>query len=229
MSDEVVERIRRLMDVDLVRLLDAIEEADDALLQLEAGKRVAKATASPPPPRRGEKAAPVKRAPRKANPRRLREAWDAVQERLIEHIERERSLILPGCLHVAEGMSSIRGGLQTPIRQMVVEHRDLGDAVLAVRLECARVELVRREFLLVCRLWDEHVDTEETMIFAESLADLTDEVSAISRTLDLNRGADDVGARLRLAAARKAVEQPEPKPEPTGVMGRLRSLWGRKS
>lgn len=227
LSDDLMERIDQLLAVDFGRLLDAIEEADEALLDFEAGKRVHKPTATPAPvSRRGQRKTPEPRAPRIASPRRLRAAWDEIRGQVLTHIETERTLVLPGCKHVVEGLDQIRGGLMAPVRQMVADHRTIDHGVLTVRLEAARVEPVRREFLLVCRLWDEHVQAEESFIFPESLAEMTADVPVISATFNRQQNADEVGARLRLAAARKSAEAPEP--EAAGLVGRFFSFLGKR-
>ncbi|TNE92613.1 MAG: hemerythrin domain-containing protein [Deltaproteobacteria bacterium] len=235
MEQDVVERIDKLANVDLVRLLDALEEADDALLEYEAGKRAPKATAAPPPTRarHGSTAKPApQRAPRKVSPRRLRELWDGVRGPMVSHVEREQTLVLPGCRHICTGNDALRGGLKAPVRQMVAEHRQISEGVLAVRLEAALIEPVRREFLTVCRLWDEHVQEEEGLVFPEALSELTDEVSAYTGGVDRARDADDIGANLRLAALRRTAEPPlERQEEPKqGVVSRLfRGFWDKKN
>lgn len=227
MSEDVLARITKLAEVDLVRLLDAVEEADDALLEFETGRRVAKSTAAPAPPRHGKKAEPP-RAPRVVSPRPLREAWEAIRGQIVSHVESEQKLVLPTCKHIVGGHDALRGGLRVPLRQMITQHRTISEAVLVVRLEAARVEPVRREFLTVCRMWDEHVQEEESLIFPEALAELTDEIDLISTNYNLVSDADNIGARLRLAAVRNtALAEAKEEAEPESMMGRFRRFLKR--
>lgn len=237
MSADVVARIDRLAKVDLVRLLDAVEAAEQALLEFEDGRRKVKSTPAPAPKRTyGTQAAPPPKktkVQRVVTPRRVRELWDEIRGPICSHVERERTLVLPGCRHVVSGNEALRGGLKAPLRQMVMEHRQISEGVTALRLEAARTEPVRNEFLAVCRLWDEHVDDEESVVFPEALAEVTDEVTAFTSRLEMSRDADDISSNLRDIGRQRTAEPAPPReesvaPRPEGMFSRLFRVWERK-
>ena len=233
MDHDPLRVVQRMLDFDLPRLLNAVDQAELALQEYEQGKRVTKATVPPSAPRRarmGDTPKPMSRQVKAVHPRYLRARWNDLQPELVRQLKADRSLILPGCRHLLSGNPGLRSGLATSVRQTLAERRKLADKVRAVRAEATRCQPVRQEFMTLCRLWDAHLEVQETILFPQALAEFTEEVSMIREGLDLAQGVDDIGSRLRSTAARRAATRDDTPPhaaEPVGVLGRLRALFDK--
>ena len=90
MDHDPLRVVQRMLDFDLPRLLNAVDQAELALQEYEQGKRVTKATVPPSAPRRarmGDTPKPVPRQVKAVHPRYLRARWNELQPELVRQLK----------------------------------------------------------------------------------------------------------------------------------------------
>jgi hypothetical protein len=217
-----------------MRLADRLDQvADDHArvreAQVQARVAILKHQVPPAPtPRpitRGEPPPPV---PRRSW-RSLLEAWDAFDQSLTAHLDRERDEIHPRIrAAIAAGLAA-PAELAEPIGRMHDAHQDLRRLAAALRAEAMTAESGKKELRGLLELVTRHIRVDELEVYAAALAGSLDAFApgAEEASSEKYKTSDDVARSLR--SNRPAPpREPEPEKPKPGLMAAIQRMFGKR-
>ena len=190
----------------LEALLDALEVAEDAIVEFEAGKRFieysedsVECDLGPAHPRRHE-------------PAEIRAAWDAFRSACETHLEREVRMLVP-LLERSERADGPARLLESLLGALRDDHDELERLSRTVRRALLVAEPVRPEVEYALSTYDEHSRDQELGTFPRLLSSVVQVETPVPRRY---RTSDDVARSLRAArpnwepVVHEEVEEPPP-------------------